>query len=94
MTCAYGPTTGQLIACGGLDNICTVYNLGSKDVPIRPVRELSAHTGYVSCCRFLDNSIITASGDMTCIRWDIEKGSKINEFTDHNGDVMWYFLFY
>jgi len=89
MTCAYGPTNSQLIACGGLDNICTIYNLRSKDVPIHPTRELSAHTGYVSCCRFFnDNSIITSSGDMTCIYWDIEKGSKIAEFNEHNGDVM------
>jgi len=95
MTCAYGPTEGQLIACGGLDNICTIYNLRSKDAPIRPTRELSSHTGYVSCCRFLDNkSIITASGDMTCIHWDIEKGAKVSDFTGHNGDVMWYLLFF
>ena len=93
MTCAYGPTEGQLIACGGLDNICTIYNLRSKDIPIRPTRELSSHTGYVSCCRFLDTkSIITASGDMTCIQWDIEKGAKVADFTGHNGDVMWYCL--
>jgi guanine nucleotide-binding protein G(I)/G(S)/G(T) subunit beta-1 len=25
---------------------------------------------------------------MTCILWDIEAGSKVTEFSDHNGDVM------
>jgi guanine nucleotide-binding protein G(I)/G(S)/G(T) subunit beta-1 len=25
---------------------------------------------------------------MTCILWDIENGSKLTEFNDHNGDVM------
>ena len=29
-----------------------------------------------------------ASGDMTCMMWDIETGSKVTEFADHLGDVM------
>jgi len=88
MTCAYSPS-GGFVACGGLDNICSVYNLRSKDIPIRVSRELNSHTGYLSCCRFLnDRQIITSSGDMTCILWDIEAGSKLTEFSDHNGDVM------
>jgi len=88
MTCAYSPS-GGLVACGGLDNICSIYNLRSRDSPIRVSRELSSHTGYLSCCRFLsDRQIVTSSGDMSCILWDIESGSKISDFTDHNGDVM------
>jgi len=88
MTCAYSPT-GGFVACGGLDNICSVYNLRSSETTTRPTRELNAHTGYLSCCRFLsDKQIITSSGDMTCILWDIEAGSKVSEFSDHNGDVM------
>ena len=52
-------------------------------------RELSAHAGYLSCCRFLnDRRILTSSGDMTCILWDIDTGTKVTEFTDHLGDVM------
>jgi guanine nucleotide-binding protein G(I)/G(S)/G(T) subunit beta-1 len=88
MTCAYSPS-GGFVACGGLDNICSVYNLRSRDIPIRVSRELNSHTGYLSCCRFLnDRQIVTSSGDMTCILWDIEAGSKVTEFSDHNGDVM------
>ena len=57
--------------------------------PIKVQRELNAHTGYLSCCRFVsDSEIITSSGDMTCILWDIESNAKMQEFTDHNGDVM------
>jgi guanine nucleotide-binding protein G(I)/G(S)/G(T) subunit beta-1 len=89
MTCAYSPGQGSFVACGGLDNICSVYNLKGKEQTIRPTRELNAHTGYLSCCRFLDEKkIITSSGDMLCILWDIEQGTKITEFADHNGDVM------
>jgi len=88
MTCAYSPS-GALVACGGLDNICSVYNLRSRDMPIRVFKELNSHTGYLSCCRFLDDkSIVTSSGDMTCILWDVETSSKKQEFSEHNGDVM------
>jgi len=88
MTCAYSPS-GEFVACGGLDNICSIYNLRSHDIPIRVCRELNSHTGYLSCCRFFDDrNIITSSGDMNCILWDIEAGSKVMEFSDHNGDVM------
>jgi len=89
MTCAYSPS-GGLVACGGLDNICSIYNLRlGREPTIRVWRELNAHAGYLSCCRFLnDRQIITSSGDMTCILWDIEAGSKVTEFTDHNADVM------
>jgi len=88
MTCAYAPT-GNLVACGGLDNICSVYNLHSKDNPIRVQRELNAHSGYLSCCRFInDKQIITSSGDQTCILWDIESNSQVTTFEGHEGDVM------
>lgn len=88
MTCAYSPS-GNFVACGGLDNICSIYNLKTKDGPVRPARELSAHTGYISCCRFInDRQIITASGDMSCMLWDIDAGVKTEEFLDHSGDVM------
>jgi guanine nucleotide-binding protein G(I)/G(S)/G(T) subunit beta-1 len=88
MTCAYSPS-GNFVACGGLDNICSVYNLRSREMPIRVSRELTAHSGYLSCCRFFnDKDIVTSSGDMSCILWDIEADAKVTEFTDHTGDVM------
>ena len=34
MTCAFAPS-GGFVACGGLDNICSIYNLSSKDQPIK-----------------------------------------------------------
>lgn len=91
MTCAYSPT-GNLVACGGLDNICSVYNIRNTqpNQPIRVSRELSAHTGYLSCCKFIngDRHIITSSGDMTCILWDVEINQAVQKFTEHTGDVM------
>ncbi|KAI7868556.1 WD40-repeat-containing domain protein [Spinellus fusiger] len=88
MTCAYAPS-GNFVACGGLDNVCSIYNLTARDGPVRPARELAAHTGYLSCCRFLDDRrILTSSGDMSCFLWDIDAGIKTHEFTDHAADVM------
>ncbi|KAF2719783.1 guanine nucleotide-binding protein-like protein subunit beta 1 [Polychaeton citri CBS 116435] len=88
MTCAYSPS-GNYVACGGLDNICSIYNLSAREGPTRVARELSGHHGYLSCCRFInDRRILTSSGDMTCVLWDIETGQKITEFADHLGDVM------
>lgn len=43
MTCGYSPS-GNLVASGGLDNMCTVYNLKTPIVKI--VKELDAHQGY------------------------------------------------
>ncbi|QSL64875.1 hypothetical protein MERGE_002179 [Pneumocystis wakefieldiae] len=88
MTCAYAPS-GNFVSCGGLDNVCTIYDISSKDGRAKIARELMAHTGYLSCCRFLsDEQILTSSGDMSCILWDINTGTKIQEFLDHLGDVM------
>jgi WD40 repeat protein len=84
MTCAYAPS-GNYVACGGLDNICSIYNLNqARDGPQKVARELSGHSGYLSCCRFInDRNILTSSGDMTCMKWDIETGQKSTEFADH-----------
>jgi guanine nucleotide-binding protein G(I)/G(S)/G(T) subunit beta-1 len=89
MTCAYAPS-GSYVACGGLDNICSIYSLKTRDGgTVRVSRELPGHTGYLSCCRFIDdNQIVTSSGDMTCALWDIETGQQTTSFTGHTGDVM------
>ncbi|XP_058124591.1 guanine nucleotide-binding protein subunit beta-1-like [Anopheles ziemanni] len=88
MTCAYAPS-GNYVACGGLDNICSIYNLKTREGNVRIARELGGHTGYLSCCRFLDdNQIVTSSGDMSCALWDIETGQQTTSFQGHTGDVM------
>jgi guanine nucleotide-binding protein G(I)/G(S)/G(T) subunit beta-1 len=74
MTCAYSPT-GQFVACGGLDNLCSVYkmpsgNKGAESTATgqKTYGELAQHEGYLSCCRFVsDEQILTSSGDSTCI---------------------------
>ncbi|XP_063677484.1 guanine nucleotide-binding protein subunit beta-1-like [Bolinopsis microptera] len=88
MTCAYAPT-GSYVACGGLDNLCSIYSLKTREGNVKVSRELPGHTGYLSCCRFLDDTqILTSSGDMTCAQWDIETGQQTTTFSGHAGDAM------
>jgi len=92
MTCAYSPS-GTMVACGGLDNLCSVYKLpqGQKEGvgPQKTYGELAQHEGYLSCCRFIrDDEILTSSGDSTCILWDVETKTPKAIFNDHSGDVM------
>lgn len=88
MTCAFEQSKGELVACGGLDNLCSIYQLNQPQV-MRSYRELAAHDGYLSCCRFIGESqILTSSGDSTCMLWDVEVGTSKQTFTDHEGDVM------
>jgi len=94
MTCAYSPS-GSMVACGGLDNLCSIYKLptggagAAKDGQHKTYGELAQHEGYLSCCRFVrDSEIITSSGDSTCILWDVETKTATSVFADHTGDVM------
>ena len=88
MTCAFEQKNNGFVACGGLDNICSIYQLNQTQVT-RSYKELAQHDGYLSCCRFVDETnILTSSGDSTCIFWDIEMGTAKTTFSGHDGDVM------
>jgi len=86
MTCAFEQSASELVAAGGLDNKCTVYRAaapGSVEV------ELKHHEGYLSCCKFADSkTMLTSSGDSTCVLWDVGAGRPTTVFDDHAGDVM------
>lgn len=47
MTCAYAPS-GNYVACGGLDNICSTYSLKTREGNVKVNRELAGHTGTVT----------------------------------------------
>jgi len=87
MTCGYSPS-GDFVASGGLDNICSVWNVRGAN-PTKVSRELQGHEGFLSCCRFIDNrQVVTSSGDHTCCLWDAEQGSQTTVFRLHTGDAM------
>lgn len=98
MTCAFAPS-GNFVASGGLDNVCSVYKLEDvcrqmKDPKfdegeMQPIVELHGHIGFLSSCRFLnDSEILTSSGDTTCILWDIPTEKPLLTFRGHSADVM------
>ncbi|GAB5353262.1 hypothetical protein AAMO2058_000022300 [Amorphochlora amoebiformis] len=90
MTCAFAPSQA-LVASGGLDNTCAIWTIpeGLGEYSKQsPHSELQKHDGYLSCCKFVDNSrILTGSGDKTCILWDIEKRAPLTVFKEHDSDV-------
>lgn len=50
-----------------MDNMCTVYDVNNRDATgaAKMVRELAGYEGFLSSCRFLDDThILTGSGDM------------------------------
>ncbi|KAF4366066.1 hypothetical protein CsatB_023122 [Cannabis sativa] len=98
MTCAFSPT-GQSVACGGLDSVCSIFNLSSqtdKDGNLPVAKMLSGHKGYVSSCQYVpeeDAHLITSSGDQTCVLWDITTGLRTSVFggefqSGHTADVL------
>lgn len=46
MTCAYAPS-GSFVACGGLDNICSIYSLKTREGNVR-VSSISGHSLFYS----------------------------------------------
>ncbi|GFR17593.1 guanine nucleotide-binding protein subunit beta-5 [Trichonephila clavata] len=89
MACAYAPS-GNMVACGGLDNKITVYPLSFEDDVSTKKKAVGTHTSYMSCCLFpnSDQQILTGSGDSTCALWDVECTHLIQTFHGHTGDVM------
>uniref|UniRef100_A0A914PPC4 Uncharacterized protein n=1 Tax=Panagrolaimus davidi TaxID=227884 RepID=A0A914PPC4_9BILA len=89
MACAFAPS-GGLIACGGLDNKCSVVPLSFEEDILQKKRSVATHTSYMSCCTFLrsDNLLLTGSGDSTCAIWDVDSGTMIQNFHGHTGDVF------
>jgi guanine nucleotide-binding protein G(I)/G(S)/G(T) subunit beta-1 len=94
MTCAYEKDTNRFVACGGLDSVCSIYEVsaaGGVGAGVGLPIELSGHDGYLSSCKFLEpGRMLTSSGDSTCALWDISegKGRKLQTFSDHSADVM------
>ncbi|KAF7810888.1 Guanine nucleotide-binding protein subunit beta-2 [Senna tora] len=98
ITCAFSPS-GQSVACGGLDSVCSIFNLNSatdKDGNLPVSRMLSGHKGLVSSCQYVpdeDTHLITGSGDQTCVLWDITTGLRTSVFggefqSGHTADVL------
>ncbi len=83
IACAFSPSQ-QMIASGGLDDVCSLHDLRSRDGEPQLDKELKGHTGFISGIQFLDEgTLITASGDKTCAQWDVERSRMVNSFKGH-----------
>uniref|UniRef100_A0A4W6BR00 Guanine nucleotide binding protein (G protein), beta polypeptide 1a n=1 Tax=Lates calcarifer TaxID=8187 RepID=A0A4W6BR00_LATCA len=79
MTCAYAPS-GNYVACGGLDNICSIYNLKTREGNVRVSRELAGHTG--------NSYFYSSPQNLLCLLQDNKTGQQTTTFAGHTGDVM------
>ena len=89
MACAMDRSEQRIIACGGLDNTCSLYDCEVTAPTIsKPSAEFTGHEGYLSKVTFIDkHHILTASGDSTCCIWDASSGQRLHKFEDHAADV-------
>lgn len=98
MSCALSSGM-EFAASGGLDNVCTVHRIaevdkwttggGSTSLSATSM-ELEGHNGFVSGIKFLEDNtgVLTASGDTTCVLWDMTARQPRQTFRGHNADVM------
>jgi len=89
MSCTLSKS-GNLVASGGMDNQCTVHDLNNRDNNgvAKVCRELMGYEGFLSCSAFLDDTnLLTGSGDMKVMQWNINTGEKVHEWFGHSGDV-------
>eukprot|EP00475_Leptophrys_vorax_P034629 TRINITY_DN5615_c0_g1_i1.p1 TRINITY_DN5615_c0_g1~~TRINITY_DN5615_c0_g1_i1.p1 ORF type:complete len:254 (+),score=54.88 TRINITY_DN5615_c0_g1_i1:534-1295(+) len=88
MACRYSPS-GNLIACGGLDNALSLYPADSTEADPKPVDVLEYHHGYLTSVEFLsEKEAISGSGDASCVLWDLEHSRPKVAFAEHLSDVM------
>lgn len=89
MTSVFAPS-GNLVACGGMDNMLTVYDINNRDSSgaAKLIHEFAGYEGFLSSCRFLsDDIVVTGSGDMKIMQLNITTKKKIKELYGHNGDI-------
>ena len=59
MTAVFAPS-GNMVACGGMDNMLTVYDVNNRDAngDAKILRECLGYEGFLSSARFLDDENI------------------------------------
>jgi guanine nucleotide-binding protein G(I)/G(S)/G(T) subunit beta-1 len=90
MTCAYAPS-GALVACGGLDNVVSVFRVPPAD-PARPEKlaaELVHHEGYLSCARFVDDREVTPTAAVAAARCPLISSHLISSHVVSCRGVVW-----
>lgn len=93
MSVAFAPS-GNLVASGGLDNICTVYNV--KAASPKTLRELDAHTGEADAHDFLLPAIsVNKHGRSAHLTWTTHRLPVLLPFLEWQWDPLsfwWHYL--
>ncbi|KAI4558241.1 hypothetical protein MJT46_012883 [Ovis ammon polii x Ovis aries] len=94
MTCAYGPSRNS-VACGGLDNICSIYSLKTREGNVvqtlgRARRDVQAnlhgHEPDINAICFFPNrnAFATGSDDATCRLFDLRADQELRAYSHDN----------
>uniref|UniRef100_A0AAQ6AK28 Guanine nucleotide binding protein (G protein), beta 5b n=1 Tax=Amphiprion ocellaris TaxID=80972 RepID=A0AAQ6AK28_AMPOC len=86
MACAYAPS-GCAVACGGLDNKCSVIplSLDSNENCAAKKKTVAMHTNYISGCTFTNSDM--QGCDKKANVWDMRSGQNIQSFECHESDI-------
>ncbi|EAW77441.1 guanine nucleotide binding protein (G protein), beta 5, isoform CRA_f, partial [Homo sapiens] len=86
MACAYAPS-GCAIACGGLDNKCSVYPLtfDKNENMAAKKKSVAMHTNYLSACSFTNSDM--QGCDKKAMVWDMRSGQCVQAFETHESDI-------
>lgn len=68
MTAVFAPS-GNLVGCGGMDNMLTVYDINNRDASggAKLLREFLGYEGFLSSCRFLDDKNVVTGEISICM---------------------------
>eukprot|EP00096_Caligus_rogercresseyi_P012108 TRINITY_DN4986_c0_g1_i1.p1 TRINITY_DN4986_c0_g1~~TRINITY_DN4986_c0_g1_i1.p1 ORF type:complete len:346 (-),score=109.02 TRINITY_DN4986_c0_g1_i1:231-1268(-) len=89
MTSSFAPS-GNFVGCGGMDNMLTIYDINNRDASglAKVMYEFMGYEGFLSSCKFInDERVVTGSGDMKIMEWDLTTGKKKQDIDGHNGDI-------
>ncbi|RXG55509.1 hypothetical protein Avbf_10515 [Armadillidium vulgare] len=86
--CAYAPS-GSFVACGGLDNICSIYSALWDIETGQQCTQFTGHTGDVMSLSLAPNMRTFVSGacDASAKLWDIREGMCRQTFPGHESDI-------
>ncbi|RXN21400.1 guanine nucleotide-binding subunit beta-5 [Labeo rohita] len=86
MACAYAPS-GCAVACGGLDNKCSVYplSLDKNENLSAKKKSVAMHTNYLSSCSFTNSDM--QGCDKKANVWDMRSGQNVQSFETHESDI-------
>ncbi|XP_061140965.1 WD repeat- and FYVE domain-containing protein 4 isoform X1 [Syngnathus typhle] len=90
-TCAVRPNPTTVITAGSSTVVCVWDVLINKDKVshLKLRRPLYGHTDVVTCMTASEvhNLVVSGSGDLTCILWDLEELSYITQLVGHTSSI-------